>query len=77
MTTFIKLHDEVRRNPVYINPAWIICIRQSSRLIPGSEDEWVECAEITLSTLHDKILGMKVTETVTEVMDRIYREGRE
>ena len=66
MTTFIRLHTS-DGEPIYINPAYIVSIRRdTSRYTPTLTD-----VETTNKEFES------VMETVDEVLDRIYREGRE
>lgn len=64
MTEFIKLHTETDK-VVFINPVYIVKIEET--------DFPLTCTLI--STVDDTCIG--VTEKPHEVLDRIYREGRE
>lgn len=62
MTTFIKLHT-LDGEPIYINPAYIVSV------FPIREGSRV----VTVRRYGE----YDITETPSEVLDRIYREGRE
>ena len=62
MTTFIKLHTS-DGEPIYINPAYIVSA------FPIREGSRV----VTVRRYGE----YDITETPSEVLDRIYREGRE
>lgn len=71
MTGFIKLHtgaDEV----VFINPVYIVKIEETDFPLTrtGSQEH-----RTLISTVNDTCIG--VVEKPYEVLDRIYREGRE